>query len=400
MNGGMALVCSECGQRVEGEALYTYCQTCTAPYDVRYNLEEVGRRLSREEIGGRQDGLWRWAELLPLRDIRWRVTLGEGATPLLSLPRLGERYGLRSLYLKDESKNPTASFKARGIAVALSRLLELGARHFVLATAGNAGGALAVYAARANRLLRPMGQSCSAHIFMPASAPLVNRIEVQTAGADLHLVEGTIYDAGQAAQRAREGQEAGESWFDLSTFKEPYRVEGKKTLGFELAEQFQWQLPDVIIYPTGGGTGLVGMWKAFDELEQLGWIGAKRPRMISVQAEGCAPLVRAFEQDKARVQLWENPHTIASGLCVPKPFADRMLLRILRASQGEAVAVSDEEIGVAQAELADFEGVFSAPEGAATVAALKRCVEKKWIEPKDIVVLFNTASGLKYLSSG
>lgn len=335
---------------------------------------------------------------MPLQDARWRVSLGEGGTPLLHLPRLGERLGITSLYLKDESKNPTAAFKARGMAVALSKLLELGVRHFVLATAGNAGSALAVYAARANSLLRTMGEACQAHVFMPASAPRSNRIEVQTTGADLHLVDGLISDAGQqAVTMIKNRQNEGETWFDLSTFKEPFRVEGKKTLGFELAEQFKWQLPDVIIYPTGGGTGLVGMWKAFAELEALGWISVKRPRMISVQASGCAPLVTAFERKENRVQMWDKAHTVATGLCVPKPFADRLILRIINESGGACLAVSDEEITEAQKELALFEGIFPCPEGAATLAALQHGLEKKIIKAHEVVLLFNTASGLKYI---
>lgn len=395
--GSMEIVCSECGRHFESEPLPTFCEACAAPLLVQYDLAALKKELTPESLPHRGD-LWRWESLLPLQDARWQVSLGEGNTPLLHLPRLGEQLGIPYLYLKDEAQNPTGAFKARGISVALSKLLELGVRHFVLATAGNAGSALAVYAARANSLLDGKGDSCHAHVFMPVNAPRTNRIEVQTAGADLHLAEGLISDAGQqAAKMIKQKREEGESWFDLSTFKEPYRVEGKKTLGFELAEQFRWTLPDVIIYPTGGGTGLVGMWKAFAELEALGWIGSKRPRMISVQASGCAPLVSAFERRESRVQMWENAHTVAAGLCVPKPFADRLILRIVNESGGACLAVSDEEISEAQKKLAVLEGVFPCPEGAATLAALIHCRENQLIKAHEVVLLYNTASGLKYL---
>ena len=268
--------------------------------------------------------------------------------------------------------------------MAVSKAVELGQRSFVIPTAGNAGGALAAYAARAG---------CEAHVFMPQDAPQVNRIEVEAAGADLRLVDGLISDAGRIA-----GEHADRhGWFPVSTFKEPYRVEGKKTMGLELAEAFGWQLPDVIIYPTGGGTGLVGMWKAFDELESLGWIDGERPRMVSVQATGCAPVVHAFQNGLERTQPWENAHTLAAGLRVPTVFADRLILRALRASNGTAVAVTDDEIEAAVAQMSRTEGVFPAPEGAATLAALHKLLEQDWILPDERVVLFNTGSGLKYI---
>ncbi|GAB4477481.1 MAG: threonine synthase [Anaerolineales bacterium] len=392
------LVCPQCSQSFAAEAVQTYCQNCQSPLLARYDLERISRSLTPAEVRQRSKGIWRWEELLPLREKQWQISLGEGDTPLLPLPRLGEKLGLRHLYLKDEAQNPTACFKARGMAVALSRHLELGLRHFRLATAGNAGGALAAYAARAASVLRRKGEACYAHIYMPRSAPKANRIEVQASGADLHLVEGVISDAAQKAQQdAQAYQGARESWFDLSTFKEPYRVEGKKTMGFELAEQFDYQLPDVILYPTGGGTGLVGMWKAFAELEQLGWINAARPRMISVQASGCAPIVQAFHSGAERIQAWPNATTTANGLCVPKPFADRLILTILRQSGGSAIAVDDEQIHLAQQELARLEGIFAAPEGAATVAALKAMIANRMIDSEEKVVLFNTASGVKYI---
>lgn len=378
------LECPECGQRFDPDQLQTFCKSCQSPLFARYQLDQLQGSLKPEEIRHRPRGLWRWAELLPVRQEVFRVTLGEGDTPLLKLHRLGEIYALPHLYVKDESLNPTGSFKARGLVVAVARAVELGARALVIPTAGNAGGALAAYAARAG---------VQSHVYMPADAPRVNQAEVQITGASLHLVEGLIGDA--AREASQEAAKAG--WFDVSTFKEPYRVEGKKTMGFELAEAFNWELPEVILYPTGGGTGMVGMWKAFDELEALGWIGKARPRMVSVQAAGCAPIVKAFQEGAQRSQTWAGAHTIAAGLRVPSVFADRQILHALRASHGNAIAVKDEEILAAQRELAVQEGLFAAPEGAATLAALKRLVEQGWIRPEERVVLFNTGSGLKYV---
>jgi threonine synthase len=322
--------------------------------------------------------------LLPVQAEKNRVTLGEGDCTLLPAPRLGRALGLESVSIKDESGNPTGSFKARGMAVAVSRAVELGIRHLVIPTAGNAGGALAAYAARAR---------IQAHVFMPRDAPLANRLEVEDFGAELVLVDGHIGDAGRLAAEAA----AQNNWFDMSTFKEPYRVEGKKTMGLELAENFNWDLPEVIFYPTGGGTGLVGMWKAFEEMEGLGWISAKRPRMVSVQASGCAPVVRAVEQGAARAEPWANADTAAAGLRVPAPFADKLILRVIRESHGTAVAVNDGEIESAQGDLAAVEGLLAGPEGAATWAALKPLATKGWVNATDRVVLFNTGSGLKYV---
>ncbi len=392
------LICPFCSQTFSAEAVQTYCHSCESPILACYDLKSIAQSLTPEMVRKRERGIWRWEELLPLREKQWRISLGEGDTPLLPLPRVGEKLGLINLYLKDEAQNPTACFKARGMAVSLSRHLELGVRHFRLATAGNAGGALAAYAARAGSILKGKNETCHAHIYMPRNAPLANRLEVQLSGADLHLVDGLISDAAhQAGQDAQLYEGTSQSWFDLSTFKEPYRVEGKKTMGLELAEQFDYHLPDVILYPTGGGTGLVGMWKAFDELEQLGWIDGKRPRMISVQASGCAPIVQAFQEGAARTQPWQNAHTLASGLCVPKPFADRLILSILRQSGGAALTADDEQIQLAQQELAQLEGIFAAPEGAATLAALKTMVANQMVSPEEKVVLFNTASGVKYI---
>ena len=349
-----------------------------------YDLVAAASSIHPDQIAARPRGIWRWAELLPVRRDKNRLTLGEGDARLLPAKRLGSALGLTHLYIKDESTNPTGSFKARGLAVALARGIELDQHEFVIPTAGNAGSALAFYAARAGVL---------AHVFMPKDAPLANQAEVRLAGADLQLVDGLINDAArQAGHHTRK-----KHWFDVSTFKEPYRVEGKKTMGFELAEAFDWQLPDVIVYPTGGGTGLVGMWKAFAELESLGWIGRKRPRMVSVQAEGCAPIVRAFNSRTQRVMPWQNAHTIASGLRVPVVFADRLVLRILHESKGTALAVSDAEIIQAQKEIAHTEGILAAPEGAACWAGLQHLVKNGWAQKNEKIILFNTGSGLKYL---
>lgn len=377
------LECPECGQFFDPDELQTFCLPCNSPLLARYDLAAIKRQVSLGEITLRLKGLWRWAELLPVRNPAFRLTLGEGDTPLLAAPRLSQELGLQNVFIKEESLNPTGTFKARGMAVAVSRALELGVEVFVVPTAGNAGGAMAAYVARCGR---------SAQVFMPKDAPALNRIETKCYGAILHLVDGQIDEAGRhAAENSREY-----GWFDLSTFKEPYRVEGKKTMGFELAEQLDWELPDVIIYPTGGGTGLVGMWKAFGELQALGWISQKRPRMVCVQAEGCAPVVRAFGQGKIRCEPWEEAHTIAAGLRVPRMFADRLVLRALYDSQGVALSVSDEEILGAQSEFATLAGIFPAPEGAATLAGLKRLLDRGWIKSGEKVILFNTGTGLKY----
>jgi threonine synthase len=301
------------------------------------------------------------------------------------LPHLEKELGLSHLYVKDESSNPTGSFKARGLAAAVSKAKELGVDKVIIPTAGNAGGAMAAYAARAG---------LKAHIFMPRDTPFANVEESRMAGAEVILIDGLISDAaGMAGEKA-----LAEGWFDVSTFKEPYRVEGKKVMGYELAEAFDWQLPDVIIYPTGGGTGLVGMWKAFAELEELGWLEKrKRPRMVSVQAEGCAPVVKAFEKGATFCDFWINAQTLASGLRVPKSFADHLILQDIYDSEGTAVAVSDEAILESQKQLASTEGIFAAPEGAATLASLKVLIKQGWVHPQESIVLFNTGSGLKYL---
>lgn len=365
--------------------MQTFCRECQSPLLAVYDLERVRREVDRDEISRRAKGMWRWHELLPVVDASNVVFLGEGDTALLKLPNVGRELGLSHLFVKDESSNPTGSFKARGLGAAVSKAKELGIKRVIIPTAGNAGGAMAAYAARAGM---------QAAVYMPADTPRANLEECRISGAEVVLVDGLISDAAkQAGERAR-----AEGWFDLSTFKEPYRTEGKKIMGYELAEQFGWELPDVILYPTGGGTGLVGMWKAFAELEALGWLEkTRRPRMVSVQAAGCAPVVKAFEANAAVCEFWENAHTVASGLRVPKSFADALILKDLRESGGTAVAVSDEAILEAQSQLGRLEGIFAAPEGAATLAALKELLKQKWLDPAERVVLFNTGSGLKYL---
>ncbi len=381
----LELECSGCGEKFPFNKIHTFCPECQSPLLARYDLAAARRQVDRDAIRHRQSGMWRWFELLPVTDPQNIVFLGEGDTALLHLPNIGSELGLSDLFVKDESKNPTGSFKARGLAVAVSKAKELGIEKVIIPTAGNAGGAMAAYAARAK---------IQAMIYMPKDTPRANVEESRIAGAEVVLVDGLISDAaGMAGEKAR-----AEGWFDLSTFKEPYRVEGKKVMGYELAETFDWTLPDVIIYPTGGGTGLVGMWKAFEELEALGWLkNTKRPRMVAVQADGCAPVIKAFESGALFCDFWIRAHTIASGLRVPKSFADVLILRDLRESHGTALAVSDAEILEAQRKLGKMEGIFPAPEGAATLAALQKLVQEKWIQPEERIVLFNTGSGLKYL---
>ena len=380
------LTCSNCGKSYSAETVQTFCTDCNSALISNYYLNAAREHLDRDEITKRPKGMWRWQELLPVREPQNMVTLGEGDTGLLPLPRIGNTLGLSNLLVKDESTNPTGSFKARGLSAAVSKAKELGINKVIIPTAGNAGGAMAAYAARAG--MRSL-------IYMPRDTPSANMIESRIVGAEVILVDGLISDAAKlAGEKAR-----AEGWFDLSTFKEPYRMEGKKIMGYELAEAFNWTLPDVIIYPTGGGTGLVGMWKAFNELEELGWLEkTKRPRMVSVQAEGCAPVIKAFNSGASSCEFWTGAQTMASGLRVPKSFADRLILANIRESAGTAVAVSDASIIKAQKELAVQEGIFAAPEGAATLAALKELVMQKWIQPDERVILFNTGTGLKYLA--
>ncbi len=379
------LECLQCRRSFDPTTLQTFCPDCSAPLMPRYDLARARGALDRDEVACRPRGMWRWRELMPVLDANNIVTLGEGDTPLLRLANLGARLGLSNLFVKDESVNPTGTFKARGLSAAVSKAKELGVTKVIIPTAGNAGGAMAAYAARGGM---------QASVFMPRDTPWPNMYECRVAGAEVTLVEGVISDAGRlAGEKAR-----AEGWFSVSTFKEPYRVEGKKTMGYELAQDFGWTLPDVILYPTGGGTGLVGMWKAFAELDALGWLETSaRPRMVAVQAAGCAPVVDAFHTGAESCTFWEGARTAASGLRVPKSFADRIILSDLRASGGTAVAVTDEDIAAAQAELARAEGLFAAPEGAATLAGLHKLFAEGWVNPDERVVLFNTGTGLKYI---
>jgi threonine synthase len=376
------LECPVCGQHFSGREPTNVC-TCGRPLLARYDLASLRRDVRRSDCAQRPHDLWRYHELLPVLDEANVVTLGEGGTPLLPLRRLGSQLGLRQLYLKEEGYNPTGSFKARGLAMAVSKAKELGLRTLAIPTAGNAGSAMAAYAAAAG---------LEAYVFAPDDTPPLIVQECMILGAHVYVIKGLINDAGHIVQEGK-GERG---WFDMSTLKEPYRLEGKKTMGLELAEEFGWHLPDVILYPTGGGTGLIGMWKAFAELRALGWIDDHRPRMVVVQAEGCAPIVKAFEEGATEAPLWPNAHTVASGLRVPKAFADFLILQALRDSEGTAVAVSDEAMARAQRLLATTEGVFACPEGAATVAALQILRQQGWIQPHERAVLFNTGSGLKY----
>jgi len=377
------LSCTNCGLRHEWERLQNLCTKCQKPLFPVYDLAAVGRALKREDLATREKSLWRFREVLPLPGKVEPVSLGEGGTPLLRAEIFCDDLDLS---IKDESLNPTQSFKARGMSVAVSMAKYLGATKLTVPSAGNAGGALAAYAVRAG---------VEAHIFMPRDTPRANLVECRELGAHVTLIDGLITDC--AAEIGR--RKANEGWFDMSTLKEPYRVEGKKTLGYELAEQLNWQLPDVILYPAGGGTGLIGMWKAFDEMETLGWIGKNRPRMFAVQAAGCAPIVRAFEAGEKNAAEIPDAHTIASGLRVPKAIGDFLILKILRESNGGAIAVDDEEMIRVAREVGASEGLFICPEGAACFVALKLLRLAGKIASGERVVVFNTGSGIKYLEA-
>jgi threonine synthase len=375
------LECSACGLQQQWSRLQNLCPSCHKPLFAIVDLAAAGRTLKRETVATRQKTLWRYREVLPLPGDVEPVSLGEGGTPLLRAEKFGDDI---DLWIKDESINPTQSFKARGMSVAVSMAKHLGATKLAVPSAGNAGGALAAYAARAG---------LEAHIFMPRDTPQANIIECRELGAHVTLIDGLITDCGAEIGRRK----VKEGWFDMSTLKEPYRVEGKKTLGYELAEQSNWRLPDVILYPTGGGTGLVGMWKAFDEMEALGWIDGKRPRMFAVQAAGCAPIVRAFEAGEKTAAEFPDAHTIASGLRVPKAIGDFLILNILRQSNGGAIAIDDVEMIRIGREVGSREGLFVAPEAAACFAALKSLPSASKIGSGERVVIFNTGSGIKYL---
>ncbi len=374
--------CSKCGKKFDADKLQTVCDSCGKPLLVRYDLGSAGEAISRNDLPRREASMWRYWEVLPVKDRENVVTLGEGWTPLTQVPRLGKAVGVPDLWVKDEGIVPTGSFKARGLSMAVSKAKELGVQRLALPSAGNAAGAMTAYGARAGM---------ESYVFMPVDAPMVNKVECQVAGAKVILVRGLISDCGRLV--AQGVDEMG--WFSLSTLKEPYRIEGKKTMGYEVAEQMGWELPDVIVYPTGGGTGIIGMWKAFDEMEELGWIGSERPRMVSVQAEGCAPIPKAFNEGKEESEFWEGAKTIAAGLRVPHALGDFIILRTVRESGGLALTVSDAEIIDAVSSMAGMEGLFPCPEGAATLAALNKMVEGGNVDRGERVVLFNTGTGLK-----
>ena len=376
------LECSLTGERYAADQLHGL-SAAGKPLLVRYDLDGVQAALTKDALAQRPMDLWRWRELLPVRNTANIVSLGENATPLVALPRTAARLGGAHLIAKDEGRLPTASFKARGLVMAVSMAKELGVTQIAMPTNGNAGAALAAYAAVAGM---------EAIIFCPDDTPEINVREIAAQGARVYRVNGLIDDCGAIA-----GQGAKErGWFDFSTLKEPYRIEGKKTMGLELAEQLDWELPDAIFYPTGGGTGLIGMWKAFDELEQIGFIGSKRPKMFAVQAEGCAPMVRAFDAGVEFAERWEDAHTIAMGIRVPRAVGDFLILRAVRESGGAALAVPDAAIMAAVRDVARDDGLLLCPEGGATLAAYSRALDEGLIGREDRAVLFNCASGLKY----
>jgi len=376
------LECSICAKQHSVDRLRTVCESCGELLLARYDLPAAAATLRRDEMSSRPATLWRYAEVLPGSEDP--ISLGEGFTPLLRARRLGRDLGLSNLWVKDESAQPTGSFKARGMTTAVTMARRLGASRLALPTAGNAGGAAAAYGARAG---------LAVDLYLPRWTPAPFLLEARAYGAAVHVMDGDIADCGAEVRR----QTAETGWFDLSTLREPYRLEGKKTMGYELAEQFDGDLPDVVVYPTGGGTGLIGMWKAFEELERLGWIPAgRRPKMVVVQADGCAPMVRAYESGAERAERWPDPVTYASGLCVPAAIGDHLILSTVRESDGIALSVSDQAMADAQGRLGRLEGIFAAPEGGAAMAAVEELVRRAWIAKEDRVVVFNTGSGLKY----
>ncbi|PYS99717.1 MAG: threonine synthase [Acidobacteria bacterium] len=397
------LECALCSKLHEASTLQNLCVECGKPLLVRYDLDIAAKTLTPESLASRESSLWRYREVLPVEDTANNiVSFGEGWTPLLKADELAKSLPIKlNLFIKDEGQNPTQSFKARGMTAAISMAKELGVKKVAVPSAGNAAGAMAAYAARAGM---------EAFIFMPSDTPRANVVECEQTGANVTLIDGLITDCGKIVAERKEA----EGWFDVSTLKEPYRVEGKKTMGYELFEQFNsppseggvaafrgrggsFPLPDVIIYPTGGGTGLIGMWKAFDEMEQMGWIDSKRPRMVTVQSETCAPIVRAFENGERFADEFENVSTVASGLRVPKAIGDFLILDAIRASGGTAVSVTDDELVKAVGEVGSATGIFAAPEGAACLPALRKLIEQDLLTEGETVVLFNTGSGVKYL---
>ena len=403
------LECANCAKTYAAGQLHNLCTECGKPLLVRYDLEKAAKTLTIDSLKTRESSLWRYREVLPVEDAENIVSFGEGWTPLLTADRLAQTLPVKlNLFIKDEGQNPTQSFKARGMTAAISMAKELGVKKLAVPSAGNAAGAMAAYAARAGM---------EAYIFMPADTPRANIVECEQTGAFVTLVDGLITDCGKIVAERKDA----EGWFDVSTLKEPYRVEGKKTMGYELAEQlmsrklqfadvgndghgddklkFIGLLPDIILYPTGGGTGLIGMWKAFDEMEQMGWIDSGRPKMISVQSETCAPIVRAFNEGTRFAAEFENAATVASGLRVPKAVGDFLILDAIRTSNGTALTVTDEELVTAVAEIGRTTGIFTAPEGAACLPALRKLIDQNFVKEGETVVIFNTGSGIKYLEA-
>jgi threonine synthase len=380
------LDCTKCDKRYPAGQVHHLCE-CGAPLYARYDLERAARDMRPGHLALREASMWRYREVLPVEDPDDRIRLGEGFTPLLPAARLGAELGLPRLFIKDEGGNPTGSFKARGLAMAVSMAKTLGAREVCLPSAGNAGSALAAYAARGGLV---------AHVFVPKDIARLFIMETEAYGAHVETVDGLITDAGRVcAAKAKE-----HGWYECATLKEPYRVEGKKTMGYEIAEQMGWKLPDAILYPAGGGTGLVGMWKAFEELEQMGFLpSGRRPRMYAVQAEGCAPIVKAFAEGKDEAPMWEGAATIAHGLRVPKALGDFLMLRAMRESHGAGIAVSEAEIIQGVKDVASREGLFVAPEGGAVIAALRKLKASGHLSADDVVVAFNTGSGFKYVEN-
>jgi threonine synthase len=379
------LECSRCARRYNAAEPHNLCE-CGAPLLVRYDLAATRANWSRASIAAGPSTMWRYAPVLPVSKPASIISLGEGWTPLIRATRFGAAVGANDLWLKDEGLNATGSFKARGLSCCLSMCHELGVKKIALGSAGNAASAAAAYAAAAG---------IEAHIFMPKDVPQANYVECKSYGAHVTLVDGLISDCGRIVAERKQA----EGWFEVNTLKEPFRIEGKKTMGYEVAEQFRWTLPDAILYPTGGGVGLIGMWKAFDEMEQLGWIDAKRPKMIVVQAAGCAPMVRAFESGADHAEFWRDASTVAAGLRVPKPLGDFLILEAVRASKGTCIAIADRESLEAGAELSRLDGVFPAPEGAACFAAVRGLLRQGFLDRDERIVVYNTGTGLKYLEA-
>lgn len=378
------LQCARCGKQVNPDGLWNTCPECNKPLVVLYDLKQIKKTLKKEDLKKREPTIWRYFELLPISDPSHHLSLGEGFTPIIYAKRLGQYLKFSELFIKDEGLNPTGSFKARGMAVALARAKELDVRHVSLPSLGNAAAAMSAYAALAG---------IKAHVYMPRFVSKSFVMQCVAYGAQVELIDGDLSDCSRQAAKA--ATESG--YFDMTTLKEPYRLEGKKTLGLEIAEQMNWILPDVIIYPTGGGTGFIGMWKAFEELEMIGWLRSKKPRMVCVQPDGCAPIVRAFQDNKDTAEPWLQPKSIADGLQVPAPIGDFMILRTIKESRGIALTVSDDEIMECLQTISNTQGIFPSPEGAATLAAFKRLREQNWIKEREKVLLINTATGLSYL---